>query len=135
MKTMNRKNALRGLCFSCLLALTLTGCSTVSALFVPGKTIADLRLRADIYKNVKLCEMACYGTENGRGLSWWNNPATANIIFADTQILEPQQGPNSPWKERWIIRRRGVLASYTLSFSPSPQGGTDFNVSFPPELK
>lgn len=32
--------------------------------------------------------------------------------------------------ERWTVERCGKLASYRVTFAPSPRGGTDFAVSF-----
>lgn len=121
-----------------MLVAALTGCSTVNASLVPGKTIADLRLKTDVYKAIKVCEMACYKGKDkdiGRGLSWANNPATVDIHFADTAVLEPPNALGSPWKESWTVQRSGAVAVYVVSFRPSPRGGTDIGVSFPPTIK
>jgi predicted RNA-binding Zn-ribbon protein involved in translation (DUF1610 family) len=46
----------------------------------------------------------------------------------------PLGGPGS-WHERWTLDRCGEIVSYTVTFAPDPNGGTNLGARFPPEVK
>lgn len=118
-----------------IVALISTGCSTVNTAHVHGDTLADLKLRSNVYDTIKSYEKDCYGESTGRGLAWYNNPTFCHIHFADTRVVEPKTSPQSPWKEVWVVKRDGVYALYKIQFYADGKGGTAFNITFPPELR
>jgi hypothetical protein len=44
-------------------------------------------------------------------------------------ILSPDQTGDGSWKETWQVSACGASHLYAVTFTPSPQGGTDFAVT------
>jgi hypothetical protein len=112
------------------LALGLCGCMTVGTAMIPGQTFADFTLKRDTYRQLGVLERGCAGTKNGQGVNRYADP---DIV--DTTVVEYPVTPGGSWKEHWKVRRTGgVTAVYTVTYRPSPQGGTDISVRFPPQV-
>ena len=103
---------------------------TASTAMISGVTRADPVLKRDTYRQIKICEWGCAGTRYGLGAIKYENPKIQDIVI----IGEPAI-PDGSWKENWKVERAGgVTAIYTITFKPSPQGGTDLRIKFPPEI-
>jgi hypothetical protein len=112
-------------------AALLTGClsaETQGAAFTPGQSLCSFTLRKDVHKSITMAERALHGTPHGTGTSSWLTP-----IIVDTKVVERPQAQGGAWKEKWTVRRSGYHVYYTVSFVPSPKGGTDFSLTTPPE--
>jgi hypothetical protein len=112
------------------LILGLSGCLTADTAMISGVTRADPVLKRDTYRQIKICEWGCAGTKYGQGAIKYENPKIEEIVI----IGEPAI-PDGSWKENWKVARvGGVTAIYTITFQPSPRGGTDIRIKFPPEI-
>jgi len=48
-------------------------------------------------------------------------------LLAGQVLVAPDSG-SSPWKESWQVLACGASHLYTITFTPSPGGGTDFSI-------
>ena len=80
----------------------------------PGPTVADETVKADVLKRIGTYEEKAGGA--------------AVPVLVEVRQLSPVKGE---YNEVWIIARAGTNVAYTVSLSPSPQGGVDFHVSGP----
>jgi hypothetical protein len=113
-----------------MLALGLSGCISANTALISGQTRADFVLKRDTYLQIRIFEWGCAGTKYGRGVIKYADPE-----IQDTTVIEAPITPDGSWKESWKVKRSGgVTATYTVTFRPSPQGGTDFAIKFPPEI-
>jgi hypothetical protein len=118
------------LVFLPLLTLGLGGCMAVNTAMIPGQTRTDFTLKHDTYKQIRICEWGCAGTKYGNGAIKYQDP---DIV--DTTIVELPVIFGGSWKENWkVARSGGVTAIYTVTYIPSPQGGIDIHIKFPPEI-
>ena len=44
-------------------------------------------------------------------------------------VLSPDQTSDGSWKETWQVSACGTFHLYEITFTPSPQGGTDFAIT------
>jgi hypothetical protein len=98
-----------------------SGCLSVPAATIPGQTLADFRLRRDVYKAIAIAERASGGS--------------ASPIIVDTRVTEAATSPAGDWKESWFVSRSGTRVEYIIAFKPSPSGGTDIGVTIPRRTK
>ena len=99
------------------LAASLFGCAAVQ---VPGETIASPVLKKDVTDFIKQFELA------------FHHCSTLKLIVTDTKVVTPFDGKHA--QERWnILSCNGENHSYEVTFTPSPQGGTDIGVRPSPQ--
>ena len=111
-----------------LLTVSLSGCATpqqeVSAPDQLNQSLADSVLTKDALRFLKMFEDAM--RLNGEAISPFGMP----------RVVEKKliQGPDARgvWVEEWTIQRIGSRVAYTIKFTPSRDGGTDFSVRTPP---
>jgi len=83
---------------------------------LPGGSLADAVLQKDV--------LATVWTLDGV----WDNTCTQRKVV-DTAVTDSGQRPGiDPWKERWTVDRCGTRVGYVVEFTPSPNGGTVFQV-------
>ena len=94
-----------------LFALLLSNCSSV-----PGETLASTRLQHDLITPILAMDMVA-------------DPACKNRAIVNTEILARSATERT---ERWTVNRCGKLVRYLVILTPSPMGGTDYDVSREP---
>ena len=83
---------------------------------LPGGSIADVRLQKDILSMVWILDAV------------GDNACTQRKVV-DTAVTVSGQRPGvDPWTERWTVERCGQRIAYVVELTPSPKGGTDFQV-------
>jgi hypothetical protein len=83
---------------------------------LPGGSIADALLQQDVLPTVWTLDTV------------WDNACTQRKVV-DTAVTVSGQRPGvDPWTERWTVDRCGKRIDYVVEFTPSPKGGTDFQV-------
>lgn len=83
---------------------------------LPGGSIADAILQQDVLSRVWTLDTAR------------DNACTQRKVV-DTAVTVSGQRPGiDPWTERWKVERCGKSIDYVVEFTPSPKGGTDFQV-------
>lgn len=97
-----------------LFLLVLSGCMTMPTSQVPGATIADNKLKADVIKMINMVEKV-----QAPGCSY-------SII--DTKFIGKE---GDVFLEEWTILSCGKRIIYPVKFMPSSKGGTDFVVTTP----
>ncbi len=105
----NMKRCIRVLTFVFLL-VAITGCAT------PGETRADYILQGSIQSVINANEIAQRHPFGGR--------------VVDTKVLSEDAGTIT---EAWHVKRGARTVTYTVKFTPSPKGGTVFEVTMPEE--
>ncbi len=103
------KRCTRVLTFVFLL-VAITGCAT------PGETRAGYILQGDVQSFINANEMAHGHFFGGR--------------VVDTKVLSEEAGTIT---EAWHVKRGARTVTYTVKFTPSPKGGTVFEVTMPEE--
>ena len=103
------KRGIRALTFV-FLVTAITGCAT------PGETRAGYILQGDVQNIINANEIAHRHPFGGR--------------VVDTKVLSEDAGTIT---EAWHVKRGAKIVIYTVEFTPSPQGGTDFRVTLPEE--
>ena len=94
--------------------LCFTSCSSVSA--VPGETLASARLQYDVLQPILALDRAA-------------DPSCKKREIANTEVLSRTASERT---ERWTLNRCGKLVRYLVTVSPTPGGGTDFQVRMDP---
>jgi len=79
----------------------------------PGQTIADLQLRTDI------------GARLVKTMADSFNGGCPNVHVANT-VVTHEGASGKPWMEEWTTRGCGQWRKFEVTFTPSPQGGTDY---------
>ena len=92
------------------LIVAITGCVT------PSETHADYILQGSVQNMINPNEIAQGHPFSGRAV--------------DTKVLSEDAGIIT---EAWHVKRGARTVTYTVKFTPSPKGGTDFIVTLPEE--
>jgi ABC-type Fe3+-citrate transport system substrate-binding protein len=82
---------------------------------IPGETICDSELQKNVVNAITMFES-------------FSNSNCENIAIADTKVTQQQTSENGIWIENWIVDRCGTEIVYTLTFTPSKDGGAAFSV-------
>ena len=93
-----------------LLLWASAGCATV-----PGNTVASPTLQRDTLQTILALDAAEDQGCNQRKL-------------VKTDIIKGPAVGDKMVVERWTLDRCGKMVPYTVTFTPSPRGGTDFRV-------
>jgi hypothetical protein len=56
------------------------------------------------------------------------NGCTDVTLFVGAETLSPEQTGDGSWVEMWQVVACDASHVYSITFTPSPQGGTDFSV-------
>jgi len=78
--------------------------------------IADDLLKSDVTKAIADYEQSQTG-------------CTDVTLFGGQVIISPEQSGDGSWTETWQMSVCGESHLYSVVFTPSPAGGTDFSVS------
>jgi hypothetical protein len=113
-----------------LIGIGLSGCMTAPD-SIPGQTRADIILKRDTCRNIKNIEQACsLANKYNQGILDGFGPK-----IVDTTVIEAPVTPGGSWRERWTVQRMsGITAIYTVTYQPSPSGGTDIDIKAPPQV-
>ena len=108
-------NQLIKIAVATLLFCALAACAIVPST-LPGKTVASPVLQRDILQMILALDSGGDKDCNQRKI-------------VNTEIVSPPTSANSFTSvERWTLDRCGKPIPYQVIMSPSPRGGTDFNV-------
>ena len=97
-----------------LLPVLFVGCATISAMNVPGNTVANNQLKGDIIHMISIIERA-----QAPGCSY-------KIVDTKTVGME-----GNTVKEEWTVESCGKKIIYPVELTPDPRGGTYFGVKTP----
>ena len=113
-----------------LFGVGLSGCVT-GPNSIPGQTRADITLKRDTCRNIKNIEQACsLANKYNQGILDGFGPK-----IVDTTVIKAPVTPGGSWKESWTVQRMsGITAIYTVTYQPSPSGGTDIAIKTPPQV-
>lgn len=89
--------------------LLLAGCQTV-----PGKTVASPTLQRDVTQMIMVMDRA-------------SDAGCQQRQIVNTEVVSVNPGGTSG-TERWTLNRCGTLVNYSVMYTASPRGGTDFGV-------
>jgi len=78
--------------------------------------IADQQLQSDV-----LTAITGYEAKQ-------NNCSDVTLASGKVLDLTPNRTSADPWVETWQINACGTSHLYSITFTPSPQGGTDYSV-------
>ncbi len=96
---------------------TLLFCSLgLASCAVPGQTRASWLLQGDIQNMINANELA-------HGHVFGGKVVNTKFISIDEQTIT----------EHWIVKRGRREVTYVVRMTPSPRGGTDFEVTLPEE--
>jgi hypothetical protein len=82
---------------------------------VPGPTVASPVLQRDTLEMI-------------HGLDGAEDPSCDKRAVVKTEILKRPARSDDHAKERWTLDRCGTMVPYLITFTPSPQGSTDFYI-------
>ena len=86
---------------------------------VPG-SLADDTLRGDVLRAALTgSSQLVPGCDTGQ--------AVQTLQIAGARVTQPPQG-SGPWQEVWPLSMCGELRMLQIDFTPSPNGGTDYNI-------
>jgi len=113
-----------------LFGIGMSGCMTEPS-SIPGQTRADLNLKRDTCRTIRNIEKACsLNHQYCQGILDGFGPK-----IVGTTVIEAPVTPGGSWKERWTEQRMsGITAIYTVTYQPSPRGGTDIVIKVPPQI-
>ena len=97
-----------------VLGPTITSLLGSGAGFYSGR--ADEVLKQDVLTAIANYELAQYGCSD------------VSLLLGSTTTTPEQSGDGS-WTEVWQVRACDASHLYSVSFVPSPQGGTDFSAT------
>jgi hypothetical protein len=122
---MNNQTLKRTGKFTVGIALLIScGCATIHMSTLPGETIADNSLKWDIYRTINIFESGLTGCTY--------TPAGLKVV--DTRLTQaPGPSVDGRWVEIWVVKRGKANVEYIVTLRPSPQGGTDIQVTSPPK--
>jgi hypothetical protein len=90
------------------------------AIRLPGDTQTGMILQKDAYLYADIA------ARQARTAAGETEPCTQIAMIYNTKIVVPFQG-NAPYKEVWYASKCGFNARLAMTFTPTPDGGTDIS--------
>ncbi len=78
--------------------------------------IADEQLKSDVLNTITQYEGSTSGCSDVS-------------LFLGQMLVSPEQTGDGSWSELWQVMACGESHLYSVSFAPSPGGGTDFSIT------